>query len=194
MALPPFHTFGSSFQLYAPIAYLVTAVVYPPSTENDPYAQPVIATSDNIIECLKKVPSNALMTVPTLLEPMAESEDAIETLKKLGSVVRTISFNLPTLWLTISSSLAVAHYQSRSAINFQQLGYISSAGTGELNSGSWWQLATSNISATTIGCGCVSLMNRNLDGYHKEMRHTSCKSWYEIVRASIVSEGANKLE
>ena len=96
MALPPFHGFGIFFELYAPIAYLVTAVVYAPRTENDPLAQPVIPTSDNMIDCLRKVPCNDLMTVPSLLEQIATSEEAIETLKKLDSVVRAISSNLPS--------------------------------------------------------------------------------------------------
>ena len=88
MALPPFHAFGIVFQLYAPVAYLVTTVVYAPRTENNPLAQPVIPTSDNMIDCLRKVPCNDLMTVPSHLEQMATSKEAIETLKKLDSVVR----------------------------------------------------------------------------------------------------------
>ena len=88
MALPPFHAYGNVFQLYVPIGYLVTVVVYAPRTENDPLAQPVIPTSDNMIDCLRKVPCNDLMTVPSHLEQMATSEEAIEILKKLDSVVR----------------------------------------------------------------------------------------------------------
>lgn len=90
MALPAFHAFGLVTELYAPIACLVSTVVYPPRTENDPLAQPVIPTSDNMIECLKKVECNALMTVPAFLEQMASSEEAIEILKKLELVVRVI--------------------------------------------------------------------------------------------------------
>ena len=89
MALPPSHSFGLVIGLYAPIACLVSIVVYPPRTENDPLANPVIPTSDNMIECLKAVKCNALMTVPTFLEQMATSEEAIEVLKKL-EIVRTI--------------------------------------------------------------------------------------------------------
>ena len=90
MALPPFHTSGVFIGLYAPIACLVSIVVYPPRTENDPLARPVIPTSDNMIECLKKVECNALITVPTFLEQMPTSEEAIEVLKKLELVVRAI--------------------------------------------------------------------------------------------------------
>ena len=110
MALPAFHTYGIFTGLYVPIAYLVTAVVYAPRTVHDPLAQPVIPTSDNIIDCLKQVPCNTLMTVPTPLEQMATSEEAIAILKKLDSVVRAISFNLairslsPVLWWWSSTS------------------------------------------------------------------------------------------
>ena len=90
MALPPFHSFGVVTGLYTPIACLVSTVVYPPRTENDPLANPVIPTSDNMIECLKKIECNTLMTVPAFLEQMAMSEEAIEVLKKLGHVVRVI--------------------------------------------------------------------------------------------------------
>ena len=90
MALPPFHSFGIVTELYTPIACLVSTVVYPPRTQNNPLAIPVIPTSDNMIECLKKVECNALMTVPSLLEQMATSEEAIEVLKKLELVVRAI--------------------------------------------------------------------------------------------------------
>ena len=90
MALPPFHSFGIVTELYTPIACLVSTVVYPPRTQNNPLAIPVIPTSDNMIECLKKVECNALMTVPIFLEQMATSEEAIEVLKKLELVVRAI--------------------------------------------------------------------------------------------------------
>ena len=89
MALPPFHTFGIFAELYLPVAYLVTAVVYPPRTQNDPLAQPVTPTSDNMIEVLKKIECNILMTVPALLEQVT-TDDAIEVLKKIDRVVRAI--------------------------------------------------------------------------------------------------------
>ena len=89
MALPPFHTFGIIAELYVPLAYLVTAVVYPPRTQNDPLAQPVTPTSDNMIEQLKKIECNVLMTVPTFLEQMA-TDEAIEVLKTIDFVVGAI--------------------------------------------------------------------------------------------------------
>lgn len=90
MALPPFHVFGIVTELYCPIAFLTTTVVYPPRTYNDPLAQPVIPTSENVIEQLKQIESNVLMTVPTLLEQIATSDEAIGVLKKMDSVVSAI--------------------------------------------------------------------------------------------------------
>ena len=89
MALPSFHLFGIFTGLFVPIAFLITAVTYAPRTENDPLAQPVIPTSDNMIECLKQVPSNFLMTVPALLEKMV-TDEAVDVLKKMDAVVRAI--------------------------------------------------------------------------------------------------------
>ncbi|KAF8120306.1 hypothetical protein EV363DRAFT_1478563 [Boletus edulis] len=86
MALPPFHVFGIVTELYVPIAHLVTTVVYPPRTYNDPLAH-VIPTSENMIDQLDKIGCNVVMTVPTFLEQMVESDRAIEVLKKIDSVV-----------------------------------------------------------------------------------------------------------
>jgi acyl-CoA synthetase (AMP-forming)/AMP-acid ligase II len=101
MALPPFHSFGIVTQLYLPIAYLVTSVVYPPRTQNDPLTLPVIPTSDNVIEQLKKIECNVFMTVPTFLEQMATSDELIEVLKKIDNIVRAIYCDLPSLRLSI---------------------------------------------------------------------------------------------
>ncbi|KAF8436597.1 putative nonribosomal peptide synthetase [Boletus edulis BED1] len=86
MALPPFHSFGIFMGLYVPMAYIVTVAVYPPRTYDDPQAQPVIPTSNNVVEQLKHVDCNALMIVPAFLEQMATSDEAIETLKKIKFV------------------------------------------------------------------------------------------------------------
>ncbi|KAG6371289.1 hypothetical protein JVT61DRAFT_9758 [Boletus reticuloceps] len=86
MALPPFHSFGIFIELYVPMAYIVTVAVYPPRTYDDPQAQPVIPTSDNMVKQLKHVDCNALMIVPAFLEQMATSDEAIEALKKINSV------------------------------------------------------------------------------------------------------------
>ncbi|KAK2461112.1 hypothetical protein APHAL10511_006891 [Amanita phalloides] len=87
MALPAFHVFGIATELYTPVAFLVTTVVYAPRTERDPLAQPVIPTGDNMVECLRNIPCNTLMTVPALLEQIAASDEGTEILKKINSVV-----------------------------------------------------------------------------------------------------------
>ncbi|KAG9309638.1 putative aminoadipate reductase [Chiua virens] len=87
MALPPYHVYGNFVQLYVPLAYLVTSVVYAPRTAGDPLAQPVVPTSDNMIECIKRVKCNSLITVPTFLEHMTASSEAIKVLRKLDAVV-----------------------------------------------------------------------------------------------------------
>ena len=139
MALPAFHTFGIVTELYLPIAYLVTAMVYPPRTQNDPLAQPVAPTSENVIEQLEKIECNILMTVPTFLEQMVTSDEAVEVLKKINSVVRAIYCDLPSLRLSISRFLPVALSLSRSARSCGLLGYSSPAVMAGQNSASPWQ-------------------------------------------------------
>jgi acyl-CoA synthetase (AMP-forming)/AMP-acid ligase II len=180
MALPPFHIFGVVTQLYLPIAYLVTAVVYPPRTRNDPLALPVIPTSDNVIEQLKKIECNVFMTVPTFLEQIATSDELIEVVKKIDSIVRAIYCDLPSLRLSICRFMPVALSLSRSVRSCGMLGCISPAVMVGQSSESPWHWLKSKISPTVIGCGCVSQKTRNSGGYHREMIHTSCRFWYEI--------------
>jgi acyl-CoA synthetase (AMP-forming)/AMP-acid ligase II len=110
MALPPFHAFGLVTQLYAPLSCLTTTVVYPPRTVKDPHAQPVIPTSDNILECVRETKCHYLMIVPTFLEQMVTSEEAIEVLKNTEFVVRPCyALRSLSLVLSVCSVLAVAH-------------------------------------------------------------------------------------
>jgi len=178
MTLPPFHTFGIVTQLYAPIACLVTTLVYPPRTQNDPLAQPVIPTGDNMTEQVKRTECNVLMTVPALLEEIATSDEAVEILKKLEYVVRAIHHNPPSLYLSTPRPLVGVLYLSRSARSCGLLGCSSAAVMAGQNSESLWQLPTSRISPTVIGCGCVFQRASISGGLHKETIHTSCKSWY----------------
>ncbi|KIJ04291.1 hypothetical protein PAXINDRAFT_94863, partial [Paxillus involutus ATCC 200175] len=86
MALPSFHFYGLTIQLYVPIATLATAVLYPPRSATDPRAPPVIPTSDNVLDTIRKTECKLLATVPTFLEQWARSQDAVEELKKLDLV------------------------------------------------------------------------------------------------------------
>ncbi|KIJ66073.1 hypothetical protein HYDPIDRAFT_27271 [Hydnomerulius pinastri MD-312] len=87
MSLPGFHLLGVGVQLYVPIACLVTTAVYPPTAMEDPQTPPIIPTSNNIAEHLRKNRCNMLMIVPSILEQMADSPEAVEELKKLDFVV-----------------------------------------------------------------------------------------------------------
>ncbi|KAF8131375.1 hypothetical protein EV363DRAFT_1329861 [Boletus edulis] len=64
---------------------VVATVVYPPCTHNDPFAQPVIPTSDNMVEQLKRMECSAFMVL-AFLEQVATSDEAIEVLKKMDCV------------------------------------------------------------------------------------------------------------
>ncbi|KIJ16095.1 hypothetical protein PAXINDRAFT_11135 [Paxillus involutus ATCC 200175] len=86
MSLRPIYAFGLVTQLYAPLACLSTTVVHPPRTGNDPHAQPVITTSDNIIEAIRQTKCHHLVTGATYLEPMVSSSSAIEVLKNMELV------------------------------------------------------------------------------------------------------------
>ncbi|KAF8422358.1 hypothetical protein L210DRAFT_3571398 [Boletus edulis BED1] len=71
---------------------VVATVVYPPCTHNDPFAQPVIPTSDNMVEQLKRMECSAFMAVLAFLEQVATSDEAIEVLKKMDCVCRLPAF------------------------------------------------------------------------------------------------------
>jgi acyl-CoA synthetase (AMP-forming)/AMP-acid ligase II len=139
MALPPFHTFGVVAQLYLPIAYLVTAVVYPPRTQNDVLTLPVTPTSDNVIEQLKKIECNVFMTVPTFLEQIATSDELIEVVKKIDIVVGVIYRDLLSLRLSICRFMPVVLSLSRSVRSCGMLGYRSPAVMAGQSSESPWQ-------------------------------------------------------
>ncbi|KAF9223036.1 acetyl-CoA synthetase-like protein [Gyrodon lividus] len=87
MALPAFHSYGMQVQLYFPIASLATAVLYPPRSGTDPRTPPVIPTSDNILETVRKTKCKILAIVPTFLEQWATSKDAVDELRKLDLVM-----------------------------------------------------------------------------------------------------------
>ncbi|KAG9309639.1 putative aminoadipate reductase [Chiua virens] len=134
MALPAFHVFGILTQLYAPIAYAITSVVYAPHTEVDPFAQPVIPTSDNMIECLKRVECSALMSVPTFLEQMAVSDEAINVLSKLNTVV----YGGGPLAIKIGDKLTAAGVHISSGYGGTEFGILAGQSTKEDIAGGDW--------------------------------------------------------
>ncbi|KAG2145295.1 putative aminoadipate reductase [Suillus bovinus] len=82
-SLPSFHTLGIHFQLFAPIATLSSASIYPPTSLLDPLATPVVPNSQNILDSILKTKSNALIVVPAFLEQWAFSPSAVDVLKTL---------------------------------------------------------------------------------------------------------------
>lgn len=87
MGLPPFHNYGVMMQLYLPIACFVSATIYPPQAVTDARAAPVLPTSDNMLDSIRRTDCKVLMTVPTFLEQWAASEEAVKVLKNLDLVV-----------------------------------------------------------------------------------------------------------
>ncbi|KAF8546313.1 acetyl-CoA synthetase-like protein, partial [Imleria badia] len=87
MALPPFHALGTIMQLYLPLAYLVTVATYPPQAIRDRRAVPIVPTSDNILDSVRRTHSKVLITVPTFLAQWAVSSQAVEALTKLDQVL-----------------------------------------------------------------------------------------------------------
>ncbi|KAH7886930.1 putative nonribosomal peptide synthetase [Phlebopus sp. FC_14] len=87
MSLPPFHIYGLVMQLYIPFASPLTAAVFPPRSQTDPRAIPVIPTSDNIIENVIRTGSKILTVVPAFLEQWVTSPEAVQQLKKLDYVI-----------------------------------------------------------------------------------------------------------
>ena len=87
MASPPFHIYGITMQLYIPLAYLGTAVLYPPQAIADRRAVPIVPTSANILDSVRRVRCKVLAAVPTFLEQWAASAEAVEALTKLDRVV-----------------------------------------------------------------------------------------------------------
>lgn len=86
MAIPPFHISGVSAQLYAMLTGL-TGTLYAPTSVLDRLALPTIPTTDNMIECIRQTGSDIIVCVPFHLEQWAESEEALEVLRKLRYVV-----------------------------------------------------------------------------------------------------------
>ncbi|KII84556.1 hypothetical protein PLICRDRAFT_117723 [Plicaturopsis crispa FD-325 SS-3] len=83
MSLPPFHAFGMNMQLFIPLWTLSSVAVFPPTSENDPRAAPMIPTSDNILEHMKRTQCNATIMVPSFVEIWEQSAEAVEYLKTL---------------------------------------------------------------------------------------------------------------
>ncbi|EGO23306.1 putative non-ribosomal peptide synthetase [Serpula lacrymans var. lacrymans S7.9] len=85
--LPPFHSLGNCMQLYTPLISVITVALYAPTSFHDPTAPPVIPTSENILDNLRKTGANCIIVVPSFLEQWAWDEKAVETLKNMSLVL-----------------------------------------------------------------------------------------------------------
>ena len=135
MALPPFHAFGMTMQLYLPLAYLATVAVYPPQAITDRRAVPIVPTSDNILDTVRLTHCKALVAVPTFLEQWAASTEAVEALTKLDRVVSIVSTLIDgTPDHILCRSGAVVHLRKKSGMRCGLLVSTSALRTVGLNS------------------------------------------------------------
>lgn len=84
--LPPFHTLGIYVQVLDALYAVVSIGVFPPLVTS-PELIPVTPTPENILEHTRRTKSNAMITIPTLLQSWAQSQDNIDLLKSLEFVV-----------------------------------------------------------------------------------------------------------
>ncbi|KAH0828782.1 acetyl-CoA synthetase-like protein [Lanmaoa asiatica] len=184
MALPPFHVFGLVTELYAPISCLVTTVIYPPRTENDPLAQPVIPTSDNMIECLKDIECNILMTVPTFLEQLVTSEEAIEILKRIDRVV----FGGGPLPLKIGEKLWAAGVQVCSGYGGTEFGVpVAMTTKRDIADGDWmWLRFSDDLKIRWAPQGDDTYELQVLTTKDRQMAHPTKDIWKIVGRADDV--------
>jgi len=126
MGLPPFHSLGVAMQLQLPLAYLGTAVVYPPQVTTDQRAVPIVLTSDNILDGVRRTRCKAMVVVPTFSEQWAASTEAIGALTKLDQVVSLVSTLIDsTPDHVCCRSLAAVHLRKRSGMRYGLLVSIS---------------------------------------------------------------------
>lgn len=81
---------GMLLQLFYSVASLKSVAVFPPTSYHDPTKAPITPNPQNTIEVLQSTKSNSLLVVPTFLEEWATSARAIDVLRTLEYVVRTL--------------------------------------------------------------------------------------------------------
>lgn len=86
MALPAFHTLGIYSQVLYTLYGGTSLALYPPVTTSSDRI-PMMPTPDNILEHTRRTKSNAIMTIPALLQIWGQSKEAVEFLKTLEFVV-----------------------------------------------------------------------------------------------------------
>ena len=159
MGLPPFHAMGVVMQLYFPLAFLVTAAVPPPLAIDNTRMAPMVPTSDNILDGVRRTHCNVLMTVPTFLGQWAASADAVNTLRKLDQVVSIISALIDgTPDHILCRNMVAVHFQKGSGISCGPLASTSVSHTAGRNLVAPSLRATDQRLGMGNGCGCDSRM------------------------------------
>ncbi|KAI9458226.1 acetyl-CoA synthetase-like protein [Boletus coccyginus] len=134
MGLPPFHTFGVLMHLYLPLAHLGTAVVYPPQAITGQSAVPIMPTSDNILDGVRRTHCKAVVVVPAFLEQWVASTVAVEALTKLDQVI----FGGGPLAEKVGNALWAAGVNICIVYGGTEFGTpVSSRGRGETADGEW---------------------------------------------------------
>ncbi|KAF8974264.1 hypothetical protein BDZ97DRAFT_1772696 [Flammula alnicola] len=85
MHLPPFHALGMFTLTILPLYSCTTIALYPPAALR-PDLLPTMPTPDNILDHLSRTQSNAITTIPTLLQVWAQDENSVNLLSKLEFV------------------------------------------------------------------------------------------------------------
>ena len=88
MELPPFHTFGFAVQVIVPLYGVTSIGVYPPTVLSKELV-PMMPTPSNILQHTVRTKSNAIMTIPAMLQVWGQSKESVDLLKYLEFVVST---------------------------------------------------------------------------------------------------------
>lgn len=86
MHLPPFHTLGLYCQVIFPVYATATVALYPPVTTSRDML-PVTPSPDNILSHIERTKSNAIITIPALLQIWGQNSKSVDILSKLEMVV-----------------------------------------------------------------------------------------------------------
>ena len=89
MELPPFHTFGFSIQVINPLYGMTSIGVYPPTVLSKE-SLPMMPTPSNILQHTVRTRSNAIITIPAMLQVWAQSKESVDFLKRLEFIVSTV--------------------------------------------------------------------------------------------------------
>ncbi|KAH9946609.1 hypothetical protein B0H21DRAFT_693457 [Amylocystis lapponica] len=117
MALPPFHTIGLGFQLFAPLVSGRATALFAPCAP----APPIVPTAENTLAAARATQVNALLNVPTFVEEWAQHEDDVRFLATL----QAMAFAGGPLSKASGAKLAAAGVSIYSIYGATELGILS---------------------------------------------------------------------